>query len=79
MNRWLDLALVDGSLHALADDTRARDLIRERERVLKRPRARLGNAVALERWNGAAGAQPLDYRWHRVRTIVVDILKGLQT
>jgi len=41
------------------------DLIRNRERVLKGPRARLGNPRALNSWNGASGTAQLDYRWNR--------------
>ena len=78
VNGWLDLALTTSSPQTLADDGRARGLVQEREHELKRSRARLGNPRALERWSGAAGAQPLNYRWHRVRAIVADILKGLE-
>jgi hypothetical protein len=78
VNGWLDLALTTSNPGTLADDVRARRLVVDREQELKRSRARLGNPRALERWNGAAGAQPLTYRWHRVRTIVADIVKGLE-
>ena len=77
VNAWLDLALTESSPDVLAGDGRARGLLRERERELKKSRARLGNARALERWSGASGAQPLNYRWHRVNVIIADILKGL--
>jgi len=76
--RLARLALTTSSPQTLADDGRARGLVQEREHELKRSRARLGNPRALERWSGAAGAQPLNYRWHRVRAIVADILKGLE-
>ncbi|MBM4185520.1 MAG: hypothetical protein FJ207_15090 [Gemmatimonadetes bacterium] len=78
VNDWLDLALTASKPRNLADDTRALTLVGERERELKRSRARLGNPRALERWTGAAGVQPLNYRWPRVRVIVGDILKGLE-
>lgn len=74
---WLNLALGTPSPRSLAEHEGARTLVRERERVLKRARARLGDPRALERWNGASGAGQLNYRWHRVRTIVADILRGL--
>jgi hypothetical protein len=77
VDTWLDLALGTSSPRSLAEHERARALVRERERVLKRARARLGDPRALERWNGASGAEQLNYRWHRVRTIVADILRGL--
>lgn len=76
---WLNLALGTTVPDKLAESTDARALITERERVLKRARARLGNPRALERWNGSAGAGQLNYRWHRVRAIVADILQGLES
>jgi hypothetical protein len=78
VDTWLDMAILAGPAAALADAAAARGLVREREHVLKRSRSRLGNARAIERWNGAAGAQQINYRWHRVRAIVNDILHGLE-
>lgn len=75
---WLDRAFGAHSPEMLAYAPDARTLVEERERVLKRSRARLDNPRALERWTGSAGAQQLNYRWHRVRTIVADILQGLE-
>ena len=43
---------------------------------LKRGMARLNNASARDRWNGASGAAPLSYRWSNVRTIVGDIQRA---
>jgi len=77
VDKWLDLVLKSASPESLIDHGGARELVREREQILKRSRARLGNPHALERWNGSSGAQQLDYRWHRVRTIVADVLRGL--
>jgi hypothetical protein len=77
VDSWLDRALGATNLEALADAADVRALIAERERILKRARARLSNPRALERWNGSAGAQQLNYRWHRVRAIVADVLQGL--
>lgn len=75
---WLDLAIGSMNPEALVESVAARALITQRERVLKRARARLGNPRALERWTGSAGAGQINYRWHRVRTIVADILLGLE-
>lgn len=75
---WLDRIIGTTSLAVLADAPDVRDLIIERERILKRARARLGNPRALERWNGSAGSQQLNYRWHRVRVISADILRGME-
>jgi hypothetical protein len=76
---WLKLALGTKTPNTLAEAPEVRALIADRELVLKRGRARLGNPRALERWNGSAGAQQLNFRWHRVRTIVSDMLQGLET
>lgn len=78
INAWLDLILETADLASVAHSQQARDLVRKRELVLKRSRARLGNPGALERWNGSAGAQQLNYRWHRVRAILADIRAGLE-
>jgi hypothetical protein len=78
VDAWLDRVLGEKNPGGLADASDSRVLITERERILKRARARLGNPRALERWNGSAGAQQLNYRWHRVRAIVADILRGLE-
>jgi hypothetical protein len=54
-------------------------LIENRERQLKRGRARIGNPRAWELWSGAAGTGQLDYRWNRpVRTLINDLLQAGQ-
>jgi hypothetical protein len=76
VDQWLDLAL-DGDLKGIDSNRKATELIRARERTLKRAQARLENPRALELWGGAAGASQLDYRWRTVQTIVADIQRGL--
>ena len=78
IDAWLELALDGAGAVGVASDEDACRLIRERERLLKRGQARLGNRGALELWNGAAGIQPLSYRWPSARVIVADILRGLE-
>ncbi len=58
----------------------ARVLIEDRERQLKRGRARIGNPRARDLWSGESGTSQLDYRWNRpVRTLINDLLKtGLE-
>lgn len=57
-----------------------RDLIKNRERTLKGPRARLGNHRALDLWRGSSGAAQLDYRWNNpVSSMVTDIVVGLRS
>ncbi len=62
---------------ALIESERARRLIHERERQLKRAQARLDNPSALRLWNGAAGTGQLSYRWPSAQAIINDILAGL--
>jgi hypothetical protein len=77
IDAWLDVALAAPSAKALVADERARILIRERERALKRSLARLDNRRALELWSGAAGTSQLDYRWRTAQTMIIDILGGI--
>lgn len=53
-------------------------MIRNRERSMKRARARLSNRRQLERWQGAIGTGRLRYRWPTVKVIVDDVLTGLR-
>lgn len=76
IGRWLDLA-IGGSPETIVDEPAARRLIRDRERVVKRGRARLANPQALALWGGDAGTARLSYRWFYVQRIVSDILRGL--
>lgn len=58
---------------AIADDARARDLIRLRERQLKGRRARLGNPQALALWGQDSGTRLLVYRWPSAVRILQDL------
>jgi len=73
VDTWLDLA--ETAPRDVPHSQAARRLIEDRERTLKRNRARLGNRRLLELWNGAAGTGPLDYRWRVVQKIIADILQ----
>jgi hypothetical protein len=73
---WLGRALSMPDLRGVADDHDLRNLIHNRERMLKRGQARLDNPRALELWSGAAGTGRLDYRWGVSRGILTDILEG---
>jgi hypothetical protein len=77
VNTWLDMVLPAGAAKNIIASERARALILDRERLLKRSQARLENQRALELWNGAAGTGRIDYRWGIAQTIVLDIRKGL--
>jgi len=57
----------------------ARDLVRNRERQLKRALSRFDNRRSLEMWGGDSGSRQLDYRWNAiVKQVVQDIHEGLQ-
>lgn len=75
---WLDLALA-GDPFAIAADERARRLVSERERAVKRGRARLHNPQALALWGGEAGTTRMAFRWLPfVKRIVRDVVAGLE-
>ena len=75
---WLARSLSMKDPRQVAVDTDLRTLIQNRERTLKRGQARLDNPRALELWSGAAGTGRLDFRWGISRTILTDIVEGLQ-
>ena len=62
---------------AIADDPTLRDLIEIRERRLKGPRARLHNPARLLDWNGGVGVGRMNFRWHRVSRMLLDLRGGL--
>ena len=62
---------------AVVDDGRLRRLIEERERQLKGRRARLANPGRLLDWNERAGVGRMDFRWRRVRQLLIDLHRGL--
>lgn len=65
LNFWAGMAwrAVDDP-DGFAQDSEVRCLVVERERSLKRQRARLSYTAALENWGGGSAAGQLDYRWH---------------
>lgn len=70
---WLTLVR-NGARPSWPRDKRARELIINRERFLKRKQARLDGGPALELWGGASGTGQLDYRWGRIaRQFVLDV------
>ena len=71
---WVDLARASGG--RLADDDKARELIRNRERVQKRGQARLINERLMLQWGGASGSGRLNFRWPVVRRILNEIVDG---
>lgn len=61
----------------ITEDQSLRALIANRERQLKGKRARLVNTGRLLDWNGAVGVGRMDFRWHRVRQLLLDLHQGL--
>lgn len=68
----------DSRIESVAHDSRARGMIIERERQLKRGLARVDGGRALELFQGAAGNRQIDYRWKATaRRMLLDIQEGL--
>ena len=61
----------------VTEDQSLRVLIANREQQLKGKRARLVNTGRLLDWNGAVGVGRMDFRWHRVRQLLLDLHQGL--
>ena len=77
VEQWYDIIFNSG-LEDLKSNRDAKLLIKNRERNLKGKRARLHNPRALEMWGGRSGIGQLGYRWGTVKTIIADIVNGLQ-
>jgi hypothetical protein len=75
---WITMTLRSTDPGQLAKDPTARRLVEEREAKLKGSRARLRSRTHLDLWNGASGAEPLNYRWNITRRVVEDIVEGLK-
>lgn len=76
VDRWCEL-VVAAEPTAVADDGQARLLVKQRERKLKGPLARVENRRALELWQGASSAEPLQFRWSNADAIIRDIVTAL--
>ncbi len=61
----------------VADDDRLRALVTDRELRLKGARARLANQNRLLDWSPGAGVGRMDFRWFRVRQLLIDLHRGL--
>lgn len=75
---WVQLALSSAG-RDVRESPAARDLVRNRERQLKRALSRFDNRRSLEMWGGDSGSRQLDYRWNSiVKQVVQDIHEGLE-
>jgi len=61
---------------AIADYDSARQLIQQRERLLKKARSRFDNPTVLKQWGGSSGASMLDYRWRIASEMLRDWHSG---
>jgi len=62
IQNWVSLA--KGASAHIENDDRAIELLKQREHGLKRMKARLIHDAPLERWSGASGSAPLNFRWN---------------
>ena len=67
-----------GALQVMNDDV-LRRLVQDREYKLKGKRARLSNMGRLLDWSGRVGVGRMDFRWFRVRQLLIDLHQGLGT
>jgi len=72
---WFNLAI--GGLPASPDRSITRTLIQDRERDLKKERAKLSNPSAREYTRGPDSVGALDFRWGTVKRLIADIHEGL--
>lgn len=77
VEKWLELEPWASPKHATSE--RARKLIIERERAVKRApgRIRIENTAALQRWGGVSGDAQLRFRWRVAQRHSLEILTAL--
>ena len=66
-----------GDLYAAKDDRQLRQLIENRERKLKGPRARLANPKRLMDWTGPSGVGRMHFNWPAARQMLIDLHRAL--
>ncbi len=72
---WVGLVRQEGAA-AIESSAAARALVRTREAVVKRGRARLTNPGARALWQGESGTRQLSFRWPTAQTQIDDILSA---
>jgi hypothetical protein len=75
IERWQDLLVSHGA--AVLEKAEAIELIRRRERSLKKGRSRFDNRRALDQWKGASGLGRMVYRWSTAKVFLKDLHDGL--
>lgn len=76
---WIRILQAGSGIPRIESHNDARNLIRRRERFLKRGRSRFDNKNLRELWGGAAGNFQMDYRWWVTKRLVNDIIHGLRS
>ena len=79
IEKWIRLVQEAPNIGELRNSENARELIKGRERQIKKGLARVGGGRPLELWRGESGAAQLDLRWRSARRIIGEILTGLGT
>ena len=77
VERW-SARIAETGPRGVASDLCLRELVEQRELELKKERARLANPGRLLDWNGRAGVGRMDFRWFRVRQLLIDLHRGLR-
>lgn len=77
IENWFRL-VYSGNPEGMAENERARELIKKRELMLKGSRARLSNERALNQWTGRSGYFQLNYRWLIAFRLLSDILDSYE-
>ncbi len=75
---WLD-AVVEGRASSVPEDQALHELVRERERSVKRTQSRFTNDNLLRTWSGGSGNRQLTFRWTQVRRLLIDVHEGLES
>ena len=76
VEKWVE-NLKQSEPEAIAHDSIARRLVKDRETRLKQGRARLKSRRHLELWGGQSGTSLMNYRWGTAKQILTDIFDGL--
>ena len=71
VHRWHELSV--RRVGEVADDPIARELVREREKSLKRAQSRFSNRAVLDSWGGRSGADRLEFRWRTANRHLRDL------
>lgn len=74
VNNWLYLCIKTN----IKDNLEARELVKEREKRLKRTKSRISNQHMLDKWGGNSGTGLIDNRWGIARRLLNDLYDGFE-